>query len=458
MVRLPNSWSSMRTRIWPAVLAILAVLTASAPGFQSMAHADPVTGNCGFAPDDIYAREFQCNRYGEFYTPPDPLPAGAAGDLIRHEPMRLVYEPSGQLGGWVATATRLMYRSTDARGNPNAVTGTYFEPDNPWPGRGPRPLIALAPGTQGQGDQCAPSRVFGQSIHFSSGLDITMGYEELMAATLVARGFAVVVTDYEGLGTPGVHTYVNRLSSAHALLDAVRAAKRLGGTSLTPDGPVALWGYSQGGGASAAAVELAPQYAPDIDLVGAYVGAPPANIPELLPYIDGSILVGAAAYMINGAIAAYPEAGEAIHAMMSPVGEDWLNRAKDQCVVETALTFGFHHLSEYFNEDPTQAMSKEPFRGLLDLQRIGRLRPQAPVFIDSNRFDPLVPWTGANQLGRDWCALGADVQFWTNEQPPFLNKLAVNHGLALFVDGERSMQWISDRFNGLPTTPNCGQF
>ena len=43
-----------------------------------MAHADPVTGNCGFAPDDIYAREFQCNRYGEFYTPPDPLPAGAA--------------------------------------------------------------------------------------------------------------------------------------------------------------------------------------------------------------------------------------------------------------------------------------------------------------------------------------------------------------------------------------------
>ena len=57
-------------------------------------------------------------------------------------------------------------------------------------------------------------------------------------------------------------------------------------------------------------------------------------------------------------VAAYPEAGEAIHAMMSPVGEDWLNRAKDQCVVETALTFGFHHLSEYFNEDPTQAMSK----------------------------------------------------------------------------------------------------
>ena len=125
---------------------------------------------------------------------------------------------------------------------------------------------------------------------------------------------------------------------------------------------------------------------------------------------------------------------------------------------ETALTFGFHHLSEYFNEDPAQALSEEPFRSLLDLQRVGRLKPTAPVFIDINRFDPLVPWTSANQLGRDWCAQGADVQFWTNEQPPFLNKLDVNHALTYLVDDERSMQWIADRFNGLPTTPNCGEF
>ena len=44
----------------------------------------------------------------------------------------------------------------------------------------------------------------------------------------------------------------------------------------------------------------------------------------------------------------------------------------------------------------------------------------------SNRYDPLVPWTAANQLGRDWCAQGADVEFRTNEEPPFLNKLIIN--------------------------------
>lgn len=436
------------------MIAVVALLC----GLAVPAAADPVTGNCGFAPDDICAKEFQCDRYGEFYTPPDPLPPGNPGEVIRSEPMRLVYEPSGQLGGWVATGTRMMYRSTDSRDNPSAVTGTYFEPDRPWPGKGSRPLIAFAPGTQGQGHQCAPSRVFSQSIHFSSGLDITLGYEELFVATMVARGFAVVVTDYEGLGTPGVHTYVNRLAEAHAVLDAARAAKKLPGTSLSSDGPVALWGYSQGGGASAAAAELASSYAPELQLVGTYSGAPPADLPELLPYVDGNILIGAFGYLINGLIAAYPEAAGAIHDMLTIQGEDLLNKTKDQCVVETALTFGFHHLQEYFVGDLYQVIANEPLKSLLDLQRIGRLKPNAPVFIDSNHFDPLVPWTGANQLGRDWCGLGADVQFWTNDQPPFLNKLSVNHALAYFMDGARGMQWITDRFNGEPTTPNCGQF
>jgi triacylglycerol lipase len=152
------------------------------------------------------------SQYPEFYTPPDPLPAGQPGDLIRSEPSRLVLEPSGQLGAYMATGTRIMYRSTDTHGRPDVVTGTYFEPDNPWPGRGPRPLISLAVGTYGQGDQCAPSRLFNQGIHYSTGFDITYGYEQGFAATMVARGFAVVVTDYEGLGTPGVHTYLKRAS------------------------------------------------------------------------------------------------------------------------------------------------------------------------------------------------------------------------------------------------------
>jgi triacylglycerol lipase len=80
-------------------------------------------------PDDPTYNE---DEYAAFYTPPDPLPPGEPGDLIRTEPSRLVLEPSGQLGAIMATGTRIMYRSIDSRGHPMAVTGTYFEPFNPW--------------------------------------------------------------------------------------------------------------------------------------------------------------------------------------------------------------------------------------------------------------------------------------------------------------------------------------
>ncbi|MDH6246465.1 lipase family protein [Mycobacterium sp. OTB74] len=396
-------------------------------------------------------------QYSDFYTPPTPLPSGKPGDLIKTEPTRLVLEPSGQLGAYVADGTRIMYLSTDARNQPVAVTGTYFEPDNPWPGKGPRPLLSFAVGTYGQGDQCAPSRLFNQGIHFSSGLDIMVNYEEGFVATLLARGFAIVVTDYEGLGTPGVHTYLNREAQGHAVIDAARAARHLTATSLSPSGPVGFWGYSQGGGAVASAAELAPTYAPDLDVVGVWSGAPPADISKALPFLDGSFLAGALGYVLNSTIAAYPEAEPTIRNSLSVYGDDLLNRTKDQCAAETMLTFAFHRLQEYFVIDPYELGELQPLKTIFANQRLGKFRPTAPIMLDQNRFDPLVPYIPTRQLASDWCQKGADIELWTNEAPPFLNKLGINHMLTPLVDGERGMQWMADRFNGLPTTPNCDQ-
>jgi triacylglycerol lipase len=157
-------------------------------------------------------------------------------------------------------------------------------------------------------------------------------------------------------------------------------------------------------------------------------------------------------------ITAYPEYADAIRSKLTPRGEDFIYKVADQCVAETLAKFMFRHLQPYFTEDINQLVNEEPFSHLFDEQKLGRFKPNAPALILSNRYDPLVPWTGANQLGRDWCAKGADVEFFTNEEPPFLNKAIVNHALPMLVDGERAMQWVADRFNGLPTTPNCGEF
>nr|WP_264043721.1 lipase family protein [Mycobacterium paraffinicum] len=405
------------------------------------------------------------SRYHAFYTPPNPLP-GQPGALIRSEAQDGIrLEPSGQLGSWVAHATRIMYVSTDARHNPVAETGTYLEPNDPWPGPGPRPLIAYAASPLGLGDHCAESRLLDQGVHFSSGQDLMLNLDEGFLATMVARGFAVVVSDGTGVGTPGPVPFLIRDASGPPLLDAARAAMQLPGTSLHPHGPVALWGWSANGGqASADAAEIAADYAPDLNVVGAWSGAPAADPTLLPPFVDGNVFLVALGWVLNGVLAAYPEAAPVLAPTLAPRGQDLVSRSASMCLVEGLWDFGFRHLVPwdqflghgYFNTDPYQLFSSDPVHSILAAQRLGTRKPAVPVMLESNRWDPFMPWGGVRQLAQDWCDKGADVQLWTNYQTPFFEKMAIfNHVLPWWVDGERSMAWIADRFNGQPTTPNC---
>ncbi|RDI30594.1 secretory lipase [Rhodococcus sp. AG1013] len=204
----------------------------------------------------------------DFYLPPPGLPAGPAGDVIRAEPMPLVWQV----------------------GVPNMVTGAYFDPALPWTGPGPRPLVSMAAGTQGQGDQCAPSRTLGDVIRYVSPSETVTSYEMVFVNALLSQGIAVVITDYEGLGTPGTHSYVNRASEAHAVLDAARAAMRLPGTALRPHAPVGFWGYSH---------------------------------------------------------QTYPEARELIDSELNDRGRQMLADVQNQCVNETKATYGFQRTEAF---------------------------------------------------------------------------------------------------------------
>jgi hypothetical protein len=217
---------------------------------------------------------------------------------------------------------------------------------------------------------------------------------------------------------------------------------------------VALWGYSQGGAAVASAAELASSYAPDIHLVGTYAGAPPADLPALLPSVDRSSVAGLLGYILNGLIYAYPGIEPVVRADLTDWGQTMLDTTRTECVFQTTFEYAFHPIQEFFSVPLDQL--DPAVTALLDAQRIGGLRPNAPVFLDIGRNDSLIPYPTVVQLARDWCARGGDVQLWTNDEPPFLNKLGLQHDLTYLVDGERSLDWIADRFNGLPTTPNCG--
>ncbi|MEV1070000.1 alpha/beta fold hydrolase [Streptomyces sp. NPDC050263] len=391
-----------------------------------------------------------------FYNPPASLPA-ADGALVRSEPLPLALSLPGIDGPLPGTATRLMYKSTDSAGRPMAVTGAYLDPTARWKGGGPRPLVALAPGTMGQGDQCAASLGLEHPL-LVNGQTLSVGYETLAIYRLLARGIAVVVTDYTGLGaTDRLHTYVNRVDEAHAVLDAVRAARSLDGTSLTAGSKVGLFGYSQGGGATAAAAELQPSYAPDVTLSGTYAGAPPADLAAVTKAIDGSDLAGALGWSVNGFLESDPALEPIADAHLNAAGRAALKDLSTMCVGDALLAYNSARSTAWTTDGRSisDVVQSEPaLKAFLADQRIGRLEPTSPVRVATGTADDLVPHAQARALAVAWCAKGADVTYKPVVLLP-LGRALINHFTPLLVDQGDAISWLADRLDGRPANSNC---
>ncbi len=370
-----------------------------------------------------------------FYEPPAELPV-ADGDVVRSEQSEFFLDPLKAVEV-DANVQRVMYKSTDRTGEPNAVTGTVITPQQPWSGEGERPVVGLAPGTQGLADRCAPS------IRLAAGTE----YEGVVIRAMLAEGYAVAITDYDGLGTPDMHTYVNREVTGHAVLDMVRAAQRLPEAGVPDDGPVGLYGYSQGGGATAAAAELAPTYAPALDLNGVVAGATPAELAGVADQIDGGPYAGLLGFAVVGLAEGY---GVDLDQYLNDEGRQYAAELKDGCV-ENAVTYPFVK-SESVTADGrpiTDYLDEAPFRDIVAEQRIGNRTPETPMLLTHSKLDDVIPFDQSKTLTEDWCARGADVQFAPNLGP--------THVGGLVAGFPRSISWLRDRFAGVESTPNCGE-
>ncbi|GAA4974499.1 lipase family protein [Actinoplanes utahensis] len=395
-----------------------------------------------------------------FYTPPAALP-DANGTLIRTERLPLALSLPGITGTLPATATRIMYKSTDSNGGPVAVTGAYLEPAARWWGPGPRPLVVLAPGTMGQGDQCSTSLALQRGLIV--GLEknqttVSIGYEVLAIYRLLARGIAVVQTDYPGLGTTDrLHTYVNRVDGGHAVLDAARAALALPKKSITASSAVGFYGYSQGGGAVAAAAELQPSYAPDVRLTATYAGAPPADLTEVMAAIDGSELVGALGWSVNGFFQSDPELRPLAERYLSAAGKAALADLSTACVGDAIFGYANKRSTGWTTSGQPLAslVEAEPrFRAFLDAQTIGTRKPAGVVRVATGVNDDLVPHAQARALATDWCGLGGHVVYAPVSLPKTGSPL-LNHFGPLLSDQGAAVDWLRDRLAGRPASADC---
>lgn len=202
----------------------------------------------------------------DFYVFNEAVPT-EPGKLLRQEQLG-----EKQILDHAGTNLRLLYSSTNGLTGDGTVpvSGVLFLPKGT-PPEGGWPLMAWTHGTVGIADVCAPSWNGRQE------------QDEEYLNRYLSRGYAVVASDYQGLGTKGTHPYLHTRAAAYSNLDIIRAVQ---GAGFPVSDRIVLFGQSQGAGAAIATADYAPDYAPELKLVGVVATGAPYFTPAALEALD----------------------------------------------------------------------------------------------------------------------------------------------------------------------------
>jgi pimeloyl-ACP methyl ester carboxylesterase len=333
--------------------------------------------------EDLLARAYT----GRFYDDP-PAAAGKPGTVVRSE------LAAGQPEG--ATAWRILFRSTDLGGRPVLNSGMLVVPDGAPPDGG-RTIVSWGHATTGSAQKCAPSRSVDPYV-WMEGLN-----------DLLKRGYAVVSTDYTGMGVAGPDSYLVGETEGRNVLDAARAARDFLGADASDR--VLLWGHSQGGQSVLFAAQLWKQYAPELDVRAAAVAAPATDLASLLRADIGDVSgVSIASY----AVAAYADVyGVKPESILTPAAVAALPTLNGFCLL--TQNSALHDVAEplvggFLSGDPE---TTEPWAGLLAENTPGATPVPVPLLVAQGLSDTLVRPEATGAFVAHEKALGADVRYET---------------------------------------------
>lgn len=290
------------------------------------------------------------------------------------------------------SARKLTYWTRDSSDQPALSSGVVFTPAGT-PPPGGWPVMSWEHGTVGIGDDCAPS-LTGRSQR-----DIDY------LTTWMNQGYAVVATDYIGLGTPGMHAYLDGRAEAHAAIDMVRAARAVDGSLASKW--VAI-GQSQGGGATVFTAALATSYAPELDYRGAVATGPASNIVDAAtlvspstPPIPSSHITAYATYVLNGLKAARPDFD--LDSYLTPLGKELVTDAQTLCFTPLADRAQGITLDQLVSRPLSEGDFVATARPVMDVPLTGYDRP---LFIGQGTNDTDVPAPLTAKLVADMAAAG----------------------------------------------------
>lgn len=301
----------------------------------------------------------------------------------------------------------IRYLSTDSDGGPVEMVAQLYIPrlDR----LGTLPIYVMGSGTTGIAPQCATSRELPAVRNWGDYRAHMLSY--------AAQGYISILPDYHGFNDPSSpHYYFVADLESRAMLDAARAVYRIfeNAPLLVAPGPeVFLAGYSQGGHAVFAATDMAPYYAPELNIVGAIGYAPATNVEDLMrdtPYLTPYILY---AY-------AHRYGGEVVDPALK-LNPRWLGSFERdvmaKCVDEIDKHYGRDaravYRPEFYNALYSNRLAESfpELKTVLDMNATGLARSDVPALIIQGGADPIVSTAAQNAFVRRHCALGADLTY-----------------------------------------------
>lgn len=367
-----------------------------------------------------------------FYRPPANYAVQTDGAVLRTR----VITATALSVPLPAHATQVLFKSIDAHRQPTAEVATVLVPIAPWPGPGARPLVSYQTAEDGVGSQCAPSYALRAGLLAATS---NAALETPVIALLLARGWAVVTTDYEGPESQ----FLAGPQEGYAVLDGIRAALALHPSGLSQDAPVALWGYSGGAFATAWAAALRTSHAPELALAGIAFGGLPADLETSMRTIDGGYGFGLVFGGLIGLDRAYPEAG--LRSLLNARGLTEVQRSGSACTVALLATYLFGSLATY-------TYSAHPYdtKVLHDVLAANSPRPAqtgTPVYSYHATADELVPVAVEDAFVAKYCAAGDRVQIVRTQ--------GGSHNTELLSGAPGAIAFLANRFAGNEPVDNC---
>jgi pimeloyl-ACP methyl ester carboxylesterase len=335
-------------------------------------------------------------RGAAFYKPPKHL-HGKHGGLI------WARKQTGKDALKGARANELLlYRSKDSHGKATAVSGSLALPKGKVP-KGGWPVITYAHGTTGSADSCAPSRGYDKGHLTSYAYPLLRGW--------LKAGYAVVRTDYDGLGTPGVHQYLGGPSEGRSVLDAVRAARAFS-SKLSKRYVIA--GHSQGGHAALFATAAGPKYLPELKLRGTVAFAPASHLKAQFQTImnissAGGGLGGIVALGLRGVDTADPSVG--VPSLLTQQAAALYPQTRTRCydALSKPDSFGGLPLNQFLDK----SKDLTPLLNAIGENDPEHLRPRTQIRIEQGTADQTVFEAFTKQLVDEYAANNVKVVYKT---------------------------------------------